>query len=280
MIKIPIPGVADLQGILRHHLGKELPSADLGPIALALAGSTGANVEKTVRDARRRARHLDRSLALSDLIAVIDEDVPRLSPHHLKRIAIHEAGHAVAAILLEVFRDVGITLFRRGDSAGTTQCEPYDEAITCDVVERRIAVALAGRAAEQVLLGEVSAGSGGSNTSDLARASRLAHSAVAQWGLSDIDELRWLALELDQLKAAHPELYAEVRKMRDAAYARALDLITQHKAETQRVADALLKRRALDHEDILELMRRRSPRKGRASPSRTGRKKSKSWTRS
>ena len=107
-----------------------------------------------------------------------------MDPHYVKRIAIHEAGHAVAAVVLDVSRNVGISLFQRGGSNAATFFEPQVEAVTRKVVERRIAVALAGRAAEQVILGDVTAGAGGSDTSDLAMANALAFSAVARWGLS------------------------------------------------------------------------------------------------
>ena len=67
---------------------------------------------------------------------------------------------------------------------------------TRKVVERRIAVALAGRAAEQVILGDVTAGAGGSDTSDLAMANALAFSAVARWSwftTSRISAVTWRA---------------------------------------------------------------------------------------
>jgi ATP-dependent Zn protease len=226
-------------------------------------------VEKIVRDARRRARNPDRELTLDDLFAVIGRDLSDLDPHYVKLIAIHEAGHAVAAVVLEVSRNVGISLFQRGGSSAATFFEPQVEAVTRKVVERRIAVALAGRAAEQVILGDVTAGAGGSDTSDLALANALAFSAVARWGLSDVDELIWVAGSAEQLTTTHPRLAEAAEAMRRSANECALELIRQHASQVRAVADALVQRRALAHEDILVLMGLRSRgRKGGAKSPR------------
>ena len=119
-IAIPTPCEADLRGILRFHLGKDLPDADLGGLAVALVGSTGADVEKLVRDARRRARQPVRPLLLEDLFAALGGGLADLEPAYLERIAIHEAGHAVAAVVLEVSRNVSISLYQRGESSAAT----------------------------------------------------------------------------------------------------------------------------------------------------------------
>ena len=182
-IPIPMPNARDLGGIARFHLRKDLPDADLGGLAVALGGSTGAHVERIVRIARRRARKLERELLLEDLFAALGEKLADLPREYLERIAIHEAGHAVAAVVLKVSRNVSVSLFHLAEGSAATYFDPQIEAVTRKVVERRIAVALAGRAAEQVLLGDVTAGAGGSDTSDLAMANTLAFSAVARWGL-------------------------------------------------------------------------------------------------
>ncbi len=159
-IEIPLPNVAALKGIIRFHLDRksELADADLGDLAVASIGMTGADVEKLVRVARRRARHFDRDLLLEDLFAVLGERVHGLSRDFRRRIAIHETGHAIAAIVLEISRNVNITLFHLGQGDATTFFDPEIEAVTRKVVVHRIAVALAGRAAEDVLLGDVTAG--------------------------------------------------------------------------------------------------------------------------
>ncbi len=263
-IAIPMPSAEDLRGIVRFHLRGDLPDADLGGLAVALVGSTGAHVERIVRIARRRARKPLRDLRLEDLFAALGEKLTDIPLAFLERIAIHEAGHAVAAVLLEVSRNVSVSLFHLAEGSAATFFDPQIEAVTRKVVERRIAVALAGRAAEQIVLGDVTAGAGGSESSDLAMANSLAFSAVARWGLAHVDELKWLAGGPDQIVSTHPELAAEAYRMLGAANTCALELMQQHAGEVQRVAGALLKRRALAHEDILALLGRGTREEGRA----------------
>ncbi|HJU30649.1 MAG TPA: AAA family ATPase [Hyphomicrobiaceae bacterium] len=253
-IAIPLPTVEDLRGIIRFHLGDDLAGSDLGRLPVALVGSTGADVERLVRIARRAARKQQRPLGLDDLFDALGGQMDEIEPGFLDRIAVHEAGHATVALLLAVSRRVGISLFRRGESSATTFFDPLVEAVTRKVVERRIAVALAGRAAEQALFGDVTAGAGGSDSSDLGTANNLAFSAVARWGLANADQLWWMACAPEQIIVTHPELAAEAYRMLAAAYSEALALIEEHKAQVRALADALLERRALDHGDIVAIL--------------------------
>ena len=271
-IAIPMPNAEDLRGIVRFHLRKDLAEADLGGLAVALAGSTGAHVERIVRLARRRARKLGRELLLADLFAALGEKLADLPRAYLERIAIHEAGHAVVAIALKVSCNVSISLFHMAEGSAATFFDPQIEAVTRKVVERRIAVALAGRAAEQVILGDVTAGAGGADTSDLAMANALAFSAVARWGLAHADQLKWLAGGPEQIVSTHPELADEAYKMLDAAHVHALALIRRRQGQVQAVASALLKRRALAHDDIVALMMRQARGKRQAAQRPRGRR--------
>ena len=240
-----------LKGIIRFHLRADLPNADLGDLSVATIGMTGADIEQLVRRARRRARRFKRALLTGDLLAVLGEKVDDLPHDLLECIAVHEAGHATAAIAFEVSRNVSVSLFHLGKGAAATFFDPQLKAVTRKVVEDRIAVALAGRAAEDVLLGEVTAGAGGSDDCDLAVATHMAISAVAQWGLSSSKRPIW-----EQIVAADHALKKEARQMLDAAYARGLDLMRERKLQVRAVVAALLGRRALAHDDIAALLAR------------------------
>ncbi len=255
-ITMTLPTAKDLGGIIRFHLKKDLPDADLGALAIAMIGSTGADVEKLVRIARRRARKLDRALRLEDLSSVLGEKLHDLPRQYLECIAVHEAGHAVAAIVLKVSRNVSVSLYHLGKGGAATFFDPQVEAVTRQVVERRIAVALAGRAAEEVVRGTVTAGAGGSDTSDLGVANALAFWAVTRWGLSERAQLKWLDCTPDEIVANHPKLGKEAYRMLDAAYSRALRLIRRRVPQVRAIAAALLKRRALAHADIAALLER------------------------
>jgi ATP-dependent Zn protease len=254
-IIIDLPSIGELAGIIRFHLGKDLPDADLRPVAISAAGMTGADIEKLVRDARRRARSDKRDLELADLFEMLEHNEISIPPECLKRVALHEAGHAAAAILLNLSSNVTTSLMRRGRLVAETSFAPRFESITRKVVENKITVALAGRAAEDVLLGDVTAGSGGAENSDLAIATSLAVRAVGSWGLSSSSNLIYSGdTAPEQLWTWRPELAEEVDAMLKAAYTNATELITTHREAVRAIAAALIDRRALTHDEIATLL--------------------------
>jgi ATP-dependent Zn protease len=123
------------------------------------------------------------------------------------------------------------------------------------------------------LLGDVTAGAGGSDTSDLAMANTLAFWTVARWGLGDVDQLKWLACGPEQIVSTHPELAAEAYRMLDVANKRALALIKRRMSEVRAIAGALMKRRALAHEDIAALLARSHARRKKPAARRPHRRR-------
>jgi ATP-dependent Zn protease len=254
-ITIELPSINELAGIIRFHLGKDLAGEDLRPVAISACGMTGADIEKLVREAHRRARGDKRNLELADLFETLDADTAGIPLDCLKRVALHEAGHAAAAILLGVSNDVTTSLFRRGHLMAETSFRPRVEAITRKVVESKILVALAGRAAEYVILGDVTAGAGGDETSDLAIATDLAVRAVGCWGLSRSGTIAYSnETEFEKLKMLRPDLAAEADEMLNAADSDAKSLIAAYRDEVRAIAAALIERRALAHDEIIKLL--------------------------
>jgi cell division protease FtsH len=256
LIRVDLPTVDDLVGIIRYHLKTSLQGEDLRMVAAGAVGMTGADIEKLVRDAERHARNdNDRPIGVGDLVAALDEEVAKIPPDCLHRVAVHEAGHAAVAILLGISDNVTTSLIRRGQSTASTYIDTRIQAITRTLVEKRIAVALGGRAAEDAILGDVTAGAGGAEDSDLAIASDLAIRSVVQWGLScsgDILYSPYTAAE--QLLLYRPDRVQEVQTMLNTAYGVALDLVRTHRAGVLAIADALVGKRALLHGDIVELL--------------------------
>jgi cell division protease FtsH len=254
-IAIELPSINELAGMIRFHLGEDLPDADLCPVAVSAAGMTGADIEKLIRDSRRRARGDKRKLELADLLETLEADAVCIPVDCLKRVALHEAGHAAAAILLGMSGNVTTSLIRRGRLMAETSLSSRVEAITRKVVENRITVALAGRAAEDVLLGDVTAGAGGAETSDLAIATGLAVRAVVSWGLSCKRTLIYSGETApEHLLAWRPELADEVDDMLQSAYTSATSLIANHRDAVRAIAAELIKRRALTHDEIAGLL--------------------------
>jgi ATP-dependent 26S proteasome regulatory subunit len=97
-IEITRPDHAGTVNILRYHLHGELPGDDLTDVAHLMDGSTGAEIMMAVRDARRIARTAGRALALEDIAHAI-APIEEIAPAALNRICIHEAAHAVTALV-------------------------------------------------------------------------------------------------------------------------------------------------------------------------------------
>jgi ATP-dependent Zn protease len=107
LISIPLPSTEDLVKIFRFHLKGDLPEMDLLNLAEGIAGFTGGDVEAAVRSARRAARRAGRAMTDTDLEAAVFRSDP-IDDVHLHRIAIHEAGHAIAAVALDDAKRFGI----------------------------------------------------------------------------------------------------------------------------------------------------------------------------
>ncbi|MGU3420748.1 AAA family ATPase [Methylobacterium sp. D54C] len=272
-VEIPRPDVAALRAILRHHLGPDvLAGEDLGPAAVAARGATGAECEAWARRAKARARREGRPTTLSDLLREIRDGAPDMSPDLRRRVAVHEAGHAVAAVALSLGRS--ITLGFGPDGGGLAEVEQgLDGAPTEAAVDDMLAFILAGRAAEQLEFGEVSAGSGGSPASDLATATRLALLAESRLGFGTEYPLAYFGgrgaeVRLDDL----PWFAAPVTDRLARAYTAATNLLAARRSAVARVAAALDARGYLDDAEVRALVRegpghrRRPVRDAAASP--------------
>ena len=264
-IRVDLPGCADLERILREHLAGELAEVPLAAAALAASGSSGADCERIIRGARRRAREAGRSMVLLDLMAEI-EGVDDRTEADLWLAAVHEAGHAVASCEWYPGALQAVTL-RGGDGVGgRTVVERNGGSIRVLDVQRRLTELLAGRAAEEVFFGQPSSGAGGGVTSDLARATLSATMARTSLGLDDATGLVWSGMPapatLPSMLAADPALAAGVRAALDEAYERAVGLVRRRRGSVEAVATALMERRALDGEEVATIVARNAERLG------------------
>ena len=218
--------------------GAKLTDAELRPVALALRGRTGADVAATVRQARAAARRAGRTLAVADLLAATKVRGERSPPESVRwRTAVHEAGHAIAFLALELGTIRSLSLDRDG---GTTHIDPLMSEGTRATNEAMLAFMLAGRAAETALLGEPSSGSGGDRTSDLARATRLATAMHASQGLGD--GLTWHGdlEDRDVPLRIPPHLHEAVEADLRHAYERALEIVRDRQSTVEALARRLL----------------------------------------
>jgi cell division protease FtsH len=184
-IAIPLPDVPALVGIFRVHLGGDLAGADLRPAALAARGHTGADVERWVRVAQRTARTAGRSLALQGLLEAVRGGEAEWAADVRRRIACHEAGHAITQLALDIAEPTALSI---GGTGGLTESDLGEmHADTREHLEKFLVALLGGRAAEQLSFAEVTAGAGGAEKgSDLSRATRLATRLETDFGFGSL----------------------------------------------------------------------------------------------
>lgn len=255
-IRVRLPRPADLQRILREHLGEDLAGVDLAHVALLAAGSTGADCERYVRGARRRAREAGRLVTFDDLIQEIGT-TELLTEDERWRAAIHEAGHAVVACELLPGAIEALAL-RGGADLGATFGMRMRPVFVAEDVRQRLTFLLAGRAAEEVLLGHPSSGAGGEFGSDLAVATKLATIAEAALGLGQDVLWRGMPREatLTSMLAEDALLAARVNAALSAAREAALALVRRRSAAVEAIASALLQRSATDGAEIARIVAR------------------------
>ena len=240
VFRVELPDAVALQGILRHYLGTDLPDADLEPLAAIALGASGAQVVQWVRDARRTARHAGRELQVSDLVAAIRGPSSSLPPVVMRRIAIHESGHAVVGLALGVAPSATISIGLRGQTGGYVNLERTPDYVdTRQSALRTISTLLGGRAAEEAVYGVVSGGAGGGSDSDLALATSLAASLEASYGLGGILVWRGEPGRLSVLMS-NPDVACAVERTLAECYRCACRIVDANRGALIRVSDALL----------------------------------------
>jgi cell division protease FtsH len=272
---VDLPERAARADILRVH-SKDKPLADdvdLAAVADGTPGFSGADLANLVNEAalqatRRRAERIERRdfAAALDKIVLGDPRESALVPQEKRRVAVHEAGHAVvawASPAAEPLRRVSI--LPRGMALGATQQVPSEDRhlMTRVELDSRLAVLLAGYAAELLVLGEVSTGS----EKDLQQATALASRMVAHFGMSE---------ELGPVYYEHREEHAflghalateggtsdrtvhaietEARAILARARAAAGAALSAYRAELDRLSAALLEAETLEKEEIERLL--------------------------
>ncbi|MEQ3745747.1 AAA family ATPase [Sulfitobacter litoralis] len=248
-VEIPLPDRSGLEAILARKLGSANNAAlNLSAIAERILGEPGATAEALVRDALSRARTDHLPLAQRHLDAATDQIAPALDTALIHRVAIHEAGHLLSALLSPLPTPLGVWVTARG---GRVEPAPL-ATMTSRLAKAKLRMCLAGREAETLVLSEVSNGAGVGPASDLAQATVLATQMELNWsfgesGLAwqDVSQMdfRKLPLKTQQRIEAH------LQEAETAVRALLKDNIDMLK----NIAAELVQRKELTRMDLLSL---------------------------
>lgn len=253
IIEVERPDAQALAGIFRQHLGADLVGEDLATIAALSIGATGADVVELVKSARRKARSAKRPMVMADLLAAVApaEDRP---PEVVRRIAIHESGHALVAHSLGFGRVLGISVVASGNIGGFANID-HDEGLPTKAdVERVVMQRLGGRAAEEAVLGSAGTGSGGFEASDLGVATRQIGFMHLGLGLGETLIFRADEDGVDTTLRLNPRLADAVEADLQRLYARAIAIARENIPLIEALADELVAKRHIGGERFLEIV--------------------------
>lgn len=250
-IEIPLPNSGGLQEILASKLKFDPASRlDLRAIADRILGEPGATAEAIARDAIGKARMEREVLAQRHLEAAADQIAPPVDRALLHRIAVHEAGHLLAALLSPLPMPKRVWVTPRGG-----RVEPgFVPSTTPELAQAQLRLCLAGRAAERLILGEAANGAGVGPTSDLAQATRLALKIELNWSFDGAD-LIWQDVDRVTLASLSSEQHRRVRTHLQKAHNEVTQLLKTNLHSLEEISTELMRRREFTHEDISQLSR-------------------------
>jgi cell division protease FtsH len=257
------PDRAGREAILQVHTRTKPLAADveLDLIARQTSGLTGADLANIANEAAISAGRRDAQyVSGADFDAAIDRIVAGLQQKKVltdkerRILAFHEAGHALMSHLMgEVANLQKVTIVSRGTALGYTLNLPNEDRYMESKEELidMMKIALAGRAAEQVVFGRVTNGA----ASDLEKATQIARAMVFEWGMSEVVTSRTLRADNYALSEETKRLRdSEQARLTDEAYAEAVRLIQKHRIPLDRLSQALLEKETLVREEVLQLL--------------------------
>jgi cell division protease FtsH len=276
-IVVPRPDLNGRMGIFKVHT-KKVPldaNVDLVSIAKGTPGFSGADIENLVNEAalyaarrnQEKVTNSDFEYAKDKVLMGTERRSMVISEREKRNTAVHEAGHAVVALILPGTDPVHkVTIIPRGRALGLTQQLPQEDRLNLyqQFAQNQIAILMGGRLAEELTFNERSTGAG----NDIERATELARAMVCEWGMSDkMGPLAFgkkegevfLGREMNTVQAFSEEtarqIDGEVRRIVTEQYERAKQVLIEHKDQLIRIADALIEYETIDTADIEVIMK-------------------------
>jgi len=276
-VVVTLPDIKGREGIIKVHT-RRIPFAkdvDISILARGTPGMSGAQLANLVNEAALNAARFDRkSVAMADFEEAKDKVLMGkerksmiMSDEEKRNTAYHEAGHALAAHLLPDADPLHkVTIIPRGRALGVTMQLPEEDkySYTREYMEASLTILLAGRVAEELVLGSCTTGA----SNDLERVTERARKMVCEWGMSEeIGPLsygkkeeqiflgREIAQHQDYSENTAMQIDKEVKKVVLAAYAEAKKLLEENRDALILVAEALLEYETLDGNEVTAVIK-------------------------
>ncbi|XP_059200499.1 AFG3-like protein 2 [Centropristis striata] len=276
-IYIGPPDIKGRASIFKVHLRPLKLDLQLDKDALAkkmaalTPGFSGADIANVCNEAALiAARHLSDAIdqkhfeqAIERVIGGLEKKTQVLQPEEKKTVAYHEAGHAVAGWFLEHADPLlKVSIIPRGKGLGYAQYLPKEQYLyTSEQLLDRMCMTLGGRVAEEIFFQRITTGA----QDDLRKVTQSAYSQIVLFGMNekvgqvsfDIPRQGEMVLEKPYSEATARLIDSEVRTLIAGAHQRTVQLLTEKKAEVEKVALRLLEKEVLDKNDMVELLGKR-----------------------
>ena len=275
-IPVELPDLAGREAILRIHANdvKMENGIDLGVIARSTPGASGADLANIINESALRAVRFGRKrVTQEDLVESVDVVIAGekkkstvLSEHEKEVVAYHETGHAIVAAAQKGSAPVSkITIVPRTSGAlgFTMQVEEDEHFLTTrQEAKNKIAVLCGGRAAEEIIFGEMTSGA----SNDIEKATSIARAMVTQLGMSD--KFGMVALgqqrnrylgggdELTCSEGTAQQIDAEVQRLVEEGHQTALNTLKAHRFKLHEIAHYLQKKETITGEEFMNIFTR------------------------
>lgn len=273
-IYLELPNMKEREAIFKVHLRPLKLDETIDPhfLALQTPGFSGADIANICNEsALIAARKQKEKIGKDDFLNAIDRTVAGLekkskliSAGEKKIIAYHEAGHAVVSWLLKrVDPLVKVTIIPRGKSLGAAWYLPEEKQLRSKAAfMEHISATLGGRAAEEIIFGEVSSGA----LDDLEKVTKEAYTMVVYYGFNekignisyyDSSGQREISIQKPYSEATARLIDEEIRKLVGDAYQRTKEILLQNKTGLNQVATLLLKKEVIFKDDLERILGKR-----------------------
>ncbi len=270
-IYLELPNLKEREEICKVHLRPLIfdHTLDLHFLAAQTPGFSGADIanicnEAALVAARKKKDRVDKSDfldAIDRTVAGLERKSKIISPEERKIIAYHEAGHAVVSWLLRnVDPLVKVSIIPRGKSLGAAWYLPEEKQLKSETAfTEHLCATLGGRAAEEIVFGEVSSG----GLDDLEKVTKEAYMMVAYYGFNkkignvsfyDSTGQRDMSIQKPYSEETGRLIDEEVRKLVADAYIKTKELLKQYLDSLKQVAELLLKREVIFKEDLENIL--------------------------